>query len=412
MDIILLFQSTTQKSWRQKLSGVHRFARERNWFVQIVNSFSSASEIRGALATWRPAGCLVDRAMSRSAPPDLLFGGIPTVYLDQNARKPSATHPNLLHDSAAEAALAGGELLRLECRSYAYLGMGKDLDWDRERQERFQKDVHAKGMSLTVLNRREMRRQLDSLPKPCGILAANDLCAAEAFNAALSAGLSVPGDVAIAGIDNDEILCEAITPGITSAEPDFEGAGYRLAAMLADEIEREKSGTPREGPPTTEFYGPLRLVRRGSTAPSRGISPRVRRALEYIRRHACDGAIGIDAVTAEMGCSRRLATMSFRRETGHSILDEIHDRRHERACDLLAQTNLPIATVVAQCGYASDAFVKRMFLKRTGLTMRDWRKRHQAPSCMRQKRLTVMGAPTVLETPARYFSTVISPSAT
>ena len=37
----------------------------------------------------------------------------------------------------------------------------------------------------------------------------------------------------------------------------------------------------------------------------------------------------------------------------------------------------------------------------------------QAPSCMRQKRLTVIGAPPqAFDTPARYFSTVISPSAT
>ena len=101
----------------------------------------------------------------------------------------------------------------------------------------------------------------------------------------------------------------------------------------------------------------------------------MRRALEFIRRNACERSLKLDDVVAEMKCSRRLGTMLFRKETGHSILDEIHDRRFERACDLLKHTSLPIAAVVAQCGYMSDSFVKKMFLARTGLTMRGYRLR-------------------------------------
>ena len=75
-----------------------------------------------------------------------------------------------------------------------------------------------------------------------------------------------------------------------------------------------------------------------------------------------------------MGCSRSLATSRFRRETGRTILDEIHNVRVRNMCDLLAHGDLPIAMVVARSGYTSDGFAKKLFLKRTGMTMRAYRK--------------------------------------
>ena len=374
MEIILFFQSTLRKSWRQKLAGVHMFAQERGWFVQVIGRYATPDEIRSSLDEWRPIGCLVDCAMSNGSPPDLLFRDIPTVYLDQNPAHRSKRHPCLLHDSAAEASIAGGELLKLNCKSYAYIGTGKNLHWDRDRLAQFQKDVRAAGASVAVLPQTGLQEAIVKLPKPCGILGTNDDCAIKAYHATTAAGLAIPDDVAIVGIDNDEMFCESVSPGLTSAEPDFEGAGYRLAQMLAEEIEKREKGRGKRKAGRIEFYGPLRLVRRGSTAAPSGTSPRVRRALEYIRRNACSQSIRLDDIIEEMGCSRRMGTLQFKKETGRTILEEIHEHRFEKACDLLSRTRLPIATVVTHCGYRSDAFVKKMFLARTGLTMREYRK--------------------------------------
>ena len=375
MEIVLFFQSTVRKSWRQKLAGVYAFAREHDWFVQVVDKYATVDDVRRAFAEWHPVGCLVDCAMRRGAPPDRIFKGIPTVYLDQNPAKPSRRHPCIVHDSAAEASLSGGELLKLGCASYAYVGTGEPFFWDGERLARFKDDAKAVGKTVVELPRSWLGGAIAALPKPCGILGANDECALRAFHAAVAAGLSVPDEVAVAGIDNDEMCCEAVSPGLTSAEPDFEGAGYRLAAMLEEEIalHGRLKGEKRGAVPVVK-YGPVRLVRRGSTFLSAGQSPRVRRAMEHIRRHACEGAVSIDEVVAEMKCSRRLGTLMFKKETGRTILEEIHEQRFMKACDLLSRTNAPVSAVVAQCGYRSDSFVKRMFLRRTGMTMREYRK--------------------------------------
>ena len=376
MDVILLFQGTTRISWMRKLAGVHAFAQSRNWFVQVVERYATPADIQRALNTWNPTGCLVDRAMSLGKAPDAVFNNLPTVYLDQNPLKPSKRHPCLLHDSAATASLAIKELLALKCRSYAYVGTGRNLHWDNDRFARFKEEAKLNGCTVTKLSRNNLVEEIRKLPKPCGILGASDYFAIEAHHAATVGCFKIPEDVAIAGIDNDEQICEMVSPGITSVEPDFKGAGYRLAQMLAAEIDRMRSGTAHKTPPSIERYGPIGIVRRGSTDAASERHPAVRRAIEYIRRHAYDNKIRLDDIVSEMRCSRRLATLLFKKETGRTILGEIHERRLEKLRELLAHTLMPIATVVAQCGYRSDAFVKKMFLKRTGMTMREWRKKN------------------------------------
>lgn len=74
-----------------------------------------------------------------------------------------------------------------------------------------------------------------------------------------------------------------------------------------------------------------------------------------------------------MGCSRRIATSRFKKEADRTMLEEIHEHRIKRACELLSGRRLPISTVVAQCGYRSDGFAKKLFRARTGMTMREYR---------------------------------------
>ena len=78
----------------------------------------------------------------------------------------------------------------------------------------------------------------------------------------------------------------------------------------------------------------------------KGIAPRVYAALEFMRRHACDDGMTLDAVAREMKCSKRMATLEFKKAMGRTIFDEVHDIRFQKACKLLAHTEMPIATIV------------------------------------------------------------------
>lgn len=375
MDVVLFFQSTSRKSWRVKLAGAFRFAKERDWLVQVVEggeSGATESSIREALALWRPVGCLVDRANASGSPPDRAFGALPAVYLDQDPARPSESRPCVLHDSAATVRLAAAELLApgTNRSSCAFVGPRRAAFWSVERAAAFREAARGRGLPFSAFEGGDLPSWLASLARPCAILAANDCEARMVANAARSVGLRIPEDISLCGVDNDELYCESGAPGISSVEPDFASAGFRLAAMLALEIDSGGLG------PVVETYGPSRLVRRDSTRILRcggGGGFRVRRALEAIRAGALRERFGVDDVARAMGCSRRLATLRFREATGRTILEEILDVRFNRACELLRDTDKPVFLIVSECGYASGAFFKRHFASRTGMTMSQWR---------------------------------------
>ncbi|MBR1608483.1 MAG: helix-turn-helix transcriptional regulator [Kiritimatiellae bacterium] len=75
-----------------------------------------------------------------------------------------------------------------------------------------------------------------------------------------------------------------------------------------------------------------------------------------------------------MGCSRRIADLSFRKGTGRPILDEIHARRPEEAKSLLRHGDVPIDDIPLRLGYDRGSYLGILFKRATGTTMRAWRK--------------------------------------
>ncbi len=98
-----------------------------------------------------------------------------------------------------------------------------------------------------------------SLPKPVGVLACNDFRAQQVLNACRDIGLLVPDEVAVVGVDNDDIVCDLAEPPLTSVAPDTRRIGYEAAALL----ERMMRGEPP--PAKTILVPPLSLVARRSS---------------------------------------------------------------------------------------------------------------------------------------------------
>src|SRR6202042_2398690 len=77
-----------------------------------------------------------------------------------------------------------------------------------------------------------LAKWLESLPKPVGILAANDSRAHHILEACRAFGLRVPEEVAVIGVNNDELLCQLSNPALTSIEHGTKRMGYEAAALL------------------------------------------------------------------------------------------------------------------------------------------------------------------------------------
>ena len=112
--------------------------------------------------------------------------------------------------------------------------------------------------------------------------------------------------------DDDPVVCERTSPTLTSIRLDFNAGGYLCAELLDRAIADRRRTSFRLK------FEPMYVVHRLSTCRVTNVSPRVRKAVEFIRLQAKE-VVDVAAVVAVMGCSRRLAELRFREETGHTI---------------------------------------------------------------------------------------------
>ena len=378
MKTVLFFQFPW-RLWRSRLAGIYRYSRKHDWRLQINEYGRTALPVAKMLAFWHPDGCIVEGGLTELDAFDAkAFGSTPVVYCDPRRDKLAGAYFGIESDSDAVARTAIRELLSLNCRHYAFLGTIQEKTWSDARRAVFQRELSASGRRFDVFHLARpgsideffarIRPWLVALPKPCGILAANDTTADLCLESCRLEGIRVPDDVAVIGIDNDDLVCENCTPTLTSVVPDFERSGY-LAAELLDRRMSDPSAKPDIIP-----FGASHIVRRHSTRRFVRRDDRVSNAVEFIRTQACSGIRAADVVH-EIGGSRRAAEQRFRSLTGHSIGEELLTARIARAQELLASRACPIKLVFTKCGYANDASLRRAFKKTTGVSMHEWRAR-------------------------------------
>ena len=368
--IVLFFQSTWSKSWRDKLTGAFQYADQVGWHIQVVEAGTTTSSVRRVLQEWKPIGCMVDRGLQNSRPPIRIFGKIPTVFLDQSPKMADRCS-YLTHDSRASVIMAMEEFIRVGLRRLAFLPWTKAHFWNTERRDAFLEYARKKQIEHFILSPTDnLRQQLAELPKPCGAVCANDLIAQKMMSEAMRAGIAIPDELAVIGIDNDELICEHANPPLSSVYPSFVDAGYRLAEMLHERIRNPKAKHIHAS------YEPKTLVRRESSRWMPEMDDRTRAALDFIRKNFADPNLSVNQVVEVMGCSYSMSNLLFKKDSGVSILDEIQNMRLENAYRLLRNPQQKIDSIPTLCGYRSEPFFKRLFKKKTGLTMREWRKQN------------------------------------
>lgn len=385
--VVLYFQAATlrSKAWRDKLAGIYSFATKAHWQVQMVPSGATPEDIQYMLDSWKPIGCIIDQSLSNARHRTALFHGLPVVLMEQDPATNTSNCSCVVHDSRATASLAAKELLKSGIEAYSYVPYGLTVQWNSAREKGFAAAIRSHGKTFVPWGKtpfsnalkpqqqdRLLAERLCQLPHPIGLLCANDQIAQRVFSVAAKVGLDIPGDLAVVGVDNDDFICDNLRPTLSSVLPDFHGGGYQAARLLDRAIRHP------DAPPASVSYGPLELVRRQSTQFSALEKPIIARARALILQRACDPAFHTADLTDELGCSRSLLELRFRQATGRTIRDEIQRLRFEKALALLRNPRQAITPIPSLCGYASEAFFKRLFKRSTGLSMREWRQRNAA----------------------------------
>jgi LacI family transcriptional regulator len=211
---------------------------------------------------------------------------------------------------------------------------------------------------------------LQSLPKPVGIFTWATTPGRELLEACRLANLSVPYEIAVLGGADDELLCDASWPPLSSINVPAEQIGHEAGRIL-DRIMR--GGKP---PAQPVLLSPTGVVSRRSTDTLAIDDPDVAQALTIIRSNACK-PIQITDILRVVPVSRSSIERKFRQALGRSPTEEIRRLRMAKAKSLLAETSMPMQKIADACGFATYNYLTRVFTSENGMTPREFRSRVQ-----------------------------------
>jgi LacI family transcriptional regulator len=194
----------------------------------------------------------------------------------------------------------------------------------------------------------------------------------QTLDACRRAGLRVPDDVAVIGVDNDTHLCNLCTPPLTSIDVNPSRIGYEAAALLV----RLMNGAPRPSAPV--FLGPPRgVVPRQSTDVLSMEDQDVAAALRFIRERATDG-IRVSDVIANARRSPSTLERRIKGVLGRTIKAEITRTRLHRAKVLLQETDLSVGSIAVRTGFSEPKYFCEVFRQAEQMTATAFRRQYRA----------------------------------
>lgn len=214
---------------------------------------------------------------------------------------------------------------------------------------------------------------LQALPKPVGVFACDDNQATKVSEACKTLGLRIPYDVAIVGVDNDEILCNMSDPPISSIEVDIEKGGYEAAAMAV----RMMQDPSYKGEDIV--LHPLQIITRESSNLITTKDAQVCQALTFIHSNITRKILVKD-VREHVPLSRRLLEQRFLKATGKTIYQYISELRIDYLARLLLETDEPVSNLAARMDEPDPKSLSRRFKELKGCTPSAYRKKNMRKS--------------------------------
>ena len=381
MDTILVFTTSSGRARTDMLAGVRDFAKGAGWNIQTFEYEGKPFPVRRLLDFWKPIGCITEvcgNVVASGFVSIKTFGRTPVVFLGSESYSPTGRSVCVIHDAKLVSDSAARELMSIGMANFAFVG-ASGKSWSHRRRVAFEEalklnghgvsamDVHPTSAVIYAKDSARLKTWLLSLPKPCGIMAADDEIAATVLSICRQSKIDVPNDVAVVGVDDNESLCMDTMPTLSSVRPDFRQGGRFAVRLLARML---RGGRDIQ---SKAIFGVSGITRRGSTRVFRRKDAEVSAALERI--WAQDGAtLSPRDVLAGFSCSRRNAELRFRKATGRTVMEELVSARIARAKSLLSGTLLSIQEIAAQCGYRFPANFRDAFRAATGLNPLAWRK--------------------------------------
>ena len=353
-----------------ELHGPWSFYQKAQYYINPGSHAPTLNQIRA----WAPDGIIAAdterlREISRLDVPLIAYA----------VKRDDHQLPMIVGDTSQCAAMAVSHFLERGYRNFAFCGIG-NFYWSRKRYQNFRETLDQAGHDVLfyeLIPSRMMRsfeterlRLIDwlrSLPKPIALMTCADDCSQHVAEACKLGNIHVPEEIAVIGVDNDEMVCQTSTPRLSSISFNFENTGFR-AALLLDEL---MSGEKNTGQCVSTK--PLQVITRQSTDILAINDRDVILAIRYIR-HNAKRLIQTTDVLAAIGCSRRTLHRKFLETLGRSVSDEIKETRIQQITQMLLETDLSISEIAYTLGYIDTCHIARYFQQAKGITPSNFRK--------------------------------------
>jgi LacI family transcriptional regulator len=368
---------------RALLLGVAKFVREHHeWSVQS-EEWRWTEAVPAWLGHWKGDGLIVWVETPELAATVRRLGK-PAV--DVRGAVPGCGLPLVDTENETVARLAAEHLRQRGFRHFAFCGFA-DANYSAKREYSFRQSVAREGFTCAIyqppatspnlptiehekrglLFQRHLAAWLKSLPKPVGIMACNDIRGQQVVNACRRLDLLVPEEVAIVGVDNDQIFCELSDPSLTSVELDTLRIGYQASALL------ESLMAGGHAPAKPILIPPVGIVTRRSTDVLAIEDSQLVAGMRFLREHLFHG-ITVNDIARAAGMSRRVFERRFAAQVGRSPKAEVLHLRLERVKQLLADTDWPLAKIAERTGFNYSEYLHAVFSEKTGTTPGEFRR--------------------------------------
>ena len=384
--VVTLALDVSSAAGRCFLAGAAQYNSENDhWSLRLVRPSHHAGEtlLNG---TARPMdGAILgfaDEELVRS----LMARGIPVVVLGHGASRMSCA--GVASDDAAIGRMGAHHLLEIGLSRFAFLGHADHAE-SKLRYQGFCEALREAELDTGLQpgqvvhhfqcepeteesgDQAEFEQWVTRLPSPVGIMASDDMLALRLLYASQKTSRLVPDDLAVLGVNDDEVVRSLASPSLSTVVPNWVNVGYEAASILARLMAGDRSAT------TSILVPPVRMVERLSTSLLAVKDDVVADGMQFIRRHACEG-ISVADVAYAMAVSRSVLQRRFQRAIGRTVHDMIRKERIERARVLLVSTKLPRHEIAVRAGFKHDEHFSRAFKKHVGMTMADYRELYGA----------------------------------
>jgi LacI family transcriptional regulator len=378
---VALLVETSRGIGRELLRGIARYSSVNGpWCFHI--SPGDFKQAVPRIKQWGGTGIIARIPDERSAKA-ILKAGVPTIALGLSDEQLLANNPlsqlsEISSNPMDVARLAAEHLLECGLENFAFVG-SNDRSWAARREAAFYSILSARGFQPHIYRQparkadclweREeahLAKWISELPPRVGIFACDDDRGREVLEACVLAERRVPDDIAVVGVDNDQVFCELSDPSLSSVALNAYGAGFRAAELL-DGLMKKKVRKPRRI--LIEATG---VVSRRSTDTVAVDDKHLVSAIQFIRR-TNGKTISVDHVVREAALSRRALEKRFRELLGRTVHEEIQLARLKSAKRLLIETEYPISKCAKIAGFKTTGYFIQFFVKWVGKTPRRYR---------------------------------------